>query len=148
MLRRALLALLAAFPMVSQTAPPKTAPPKTVEANDVWFLILDALAKAPDPAHVYGNNLKDALVPGMGKHWRGTVVSDASQDNPGELLIAISNAKTPEVKLRIRQREVGELRAGDEIEFNGIVRDVQWDPFLMTIACGEEEYFRARSTAR
>lgn len=131
--------MLLALPLVSQTQPSKT-----VQANDVWFVITEALSKAADPPQLYQNNIRDAVLPGSGKHWRGTVVSDPSEDRPDELLISISNATTPEIRLRVRDREISHVRAGDAIEFQGIARDVQWDPFLLTLQNDEKMILNLR----
>jgi hypothetical protein len=90
------------------------------DPREFWTIIKTALT-APDGQDYFENNLKGAMVPGGADGLDlliGTLVSAEPVEQPAFLIVAISDAKTPEVTLRFKNSEWkdthlnGPLRSG------------------------------------
>ena len=105
----------------------------------VWRIVKDGLQK-PGAERFFESNVKDVLLPdGVNgvKFFVGTVLSSKPSDRPHELVLALSDLKTPEVTLRLVD-EFGQtalrkpLPPGTRVAFEGVVRTFTKEPFMLT----------------
>ncbi|MCS6952832.1 MAG: tetratricopeptide repeat protein [Bryobacterales bacterium] len=75
--------------------------------------------------------LPGAAVPGVTK-FRGRLVAAKPPRNPKELVLAISDATTPEVTLRLEEPLAGTAEPGTEISFAGVAAEFTRNPFMLT----------------
>jgi hypothetical protein len=96
----------------------------------------------PDGMDYFIYNLKDAVVPGgtAGLHTIvGTVLSSRPQNSPGELVLAISDANTPEVTLRFFDAHHAavslkrSIAPATMVAFEGTPTAFSRDPFMLTV---------------
>ena len=79
--------------------------------------------------------MKDALVPGGYEGvqtLRGTLVSARPAARPRELMVAMADAATPEVTLKLDAPMAGTLETGCAIEFEGVPTAFTAAPFMLT----------------
>ena len=129
------LTLLAPAPTFAQTR--KLPPPNS---REFWTIIKAALT-APDGQDYFENNLKGAMVPGGAggvELLTGTLVSAEPVAQPAVLIVAISDAKTPEVTLQLKDSDWkdthlnGPLMPGSVIRFEGVPISFSKEPFMVT----------------
>ena len=113
---------------------------QTAARSDFWAEIKRDLS-GPEGIK-YWEALKEACIPcGLyGVHTlRGTVISSTPADHPNELVLAMSDDPTPEVTLRLFDRQdkpIGltkPVEAGTVVEFGGAAKDFSREPFMLTI---------------
>jgi hypothetical protein len=130
-----MLGLLAAPPTFGQTG--KTA---ASQSRELWTIIKTQLTAA-DGQDYFEDNLKGAMVPaGAGGVvlFTGTLVSSEPVAQPSVLIVAISDAKTPEVTLRFKDSEWrdthlnGPLMLGSIVQFEGVPVSFTREPFMLT----------------
>jgi hypothetical protein len=112
------------------------------EPTAMWKNIKRALM-GPDGKDYFENSFKDAQIPTL----VGTVVSSTPAAHPNELLVAIEDDHTPEVKLSL-ERPLGKpLPVGAKISFEGVPYEFTKEPFLVKFNV-ENVHFRATSEPR
>ena len=130
-----LLTLLAPASTFAQTR--KSPPP---DSRELWAIIKNALT-APAGQDYFENNLKGAMVPGGAggvELLTGTLLSADPVAQPAVLIVAISDAKTPEVALRLKDSDWkdthlnGPLMPGSVIQFEGVPISFSKEPFMLT----------------
>lgn len=128
-----LLSLLA--PTFAQTQ--KNAPPNS---REFWAIIKAALTAA-DGQDYFENSFKGAMVPGGADGLdllTGTLVSAEPVAQPAVLIVAISDAETPEVTLRLKDADWkdthlnGRVMPGSVIQFEGVPVSFTKGPFMVT----------------
>ncbi|HSB14369.1 MAG TPA: hypothetical protein VLE22_07910 [Bryobacteraceae bacterium] len=100
----------------------------------LWLNVRSELTGANGPQYWEGQ-VKGAGLPGgvsgVSK-FKGKLVSHAPAKNPKELVLAISDASTPEVTLKLDEAMAGAADPGTEIEFEGVAAEFSKDPFMLT----------------
>ena len=118
----------------------QTGKPLPLNSREFWTIIKTALT-APDGQDYFENNLKGAMVPGGADGLDlliGTLVSAEPVAQPAFLIVAISDAKTPEVTLRFKDSEWrdthlnGPLMLGSIVQFEGVPISFTREPFMLT----------------
>ncbi len=127
--------LLLPAPAFAQTGNPLQPDPR-----EFWTIIKTALT-APDGQDYFEHNLKGAMDPGGADGVDlliGTLVSAEPVAQPAFLIVAISDAKTPEVTLRFKNSEWKDthlnwpLMPGSAIQFEGVPVAFTKEPFMLT----------------
>jgi tetratricopeptide (TPR) repeat protein len=93
----------------------------------LWMGIKENLAGA-DGAQYFESSVKGAAVPQL----KGTVVSAKPALNSKELVVALSDATTPEVTLKLDEALAGKPKVGSVIDFEGVPSAFTKDPFMLT----------------
>jgi hypothetical protein len=99
----------------------------------MWKTIKDNLV-APN-GDMYFESIKGALIPGGAngvKNFTGKLVSAKPEVRPKELVLAISDATTPEVTLKFETALPGKADPGTAIGFEGIPSAFSKEPFMVT----------------
>jgi hypothetical protein len=99
----------------------------------MWKTIKDNLTAAN--GDMYFESIKGALIPGGANgvsKFRGKLVSAKPEVKPKELVLAISDATTPEVTLKFETALPGKADPGTEIGFEGLPSAFTKDPFNLT----------------
>ncbi len=100
----------------------------------LWLNVRSELTGA-NADQYWDSSVKGAGLPG-GAHgvtkFKGKLVSHAPAKNPKELVLAISDASTPEVPLKLDEPMIGAAPAGTEIDFEGVATSFVKDPFMLT----------------
>ena len=101
----------------------------------LWMTIKDEL-KGPNGQQYFENSMKGAALPGGAegvKQFKGRVVSHKPATRPKEIVLAISDAETPEVTLKLDEESVmpGKAEPGTEIGFEGTAVSYSRDPFMV-----------------
>src|SRR5260370_36398318 len=118
----------------------QTGKPLPLNSREFWTIIKTALT-APDGQDYFENNLKGAMVPGGAGGvdlLMSTLVSAEPVAQPAVLIVAISDAKTPEVTLRFKNSEWkdahlnGPLLPGSVVQFEGVPVAFTKEPFMLT----------------
>jgi hypothetical protein len=97
----------------------------------LWMTIRKELT-GPEGEKYFAEHVKDAELPaGVPEvtKFKGKLVSHKPAANPKELLVAISDATTPEVTLKLETPLKGKAEPGTEIAFAGIATSFTKDPF-------------------
>src|SRR5579864_5069416 len=111
-------------------------------SREFWRIIKASLT-APDGQEYFENSFKGAMVPGGAdglERLTGTLVSAEPAAQPAVLIVAISDAKTPEVTLRLKDADwndthlSGPLMLGSVIQFEGVPISFSKEPFMVTFA--------------
>jgi hypothetical protein len=100
----------------------------------LWLNIRSELTGANGPQYWEGS-VKGAGLPGGASgvtKFKGKLLSQTPPKNPKELVVAISDASTPEVTLKLDEAMAGPADPGTEIEFEGVASDFTKDPFMLT----------------
>jgi hypothetical protein len=102
----------------------------------LWLTIKDEW-KGPNGQQYFENSMKGAALPGGAegvKQFKGRVVSHKPAVRPKEIVLAISDAETPEVTLKLDEESVmpGKAEPGTEIGFEGTAVSYSKDPFMVT----------------
>ena len=133
----AMLVLTVLAPAPSFAQPRK---PLRPSSREFWTIIKTALT-APDGQDYFEDNLKGAMVPGGAGGvdlLTGTLVSAEPVAQPAVLIVAISDAKTPEVTLRLKDSDWqdthlnGPVMPGSVIQFEGVPISFSQEPFMVT----------------
>jgi hypothetical protein len=99
----------------------------------MWKGIKDNLtAPAGD---MYFESIKGALIPGGAngvKKFSGKLISTKPEVRPKELVLAISDATTPEITLKFETALPGKAEPGTVIGFEGVPSAFTKDPFMLT----------------
>ena len=101
----------------------------------LWLSVKKELT-AEGGEQYFQERVKQALLPGDAvpgvTKFRGKLVAAKPPRNPKELVLAISDATTPEVTLRLDEPMTGTAEPGTEIAFAGIAMEFTRDPFMLT----------------
>lgn len=101
----------------------------------LWLSVKKELT-AEGGEQYFQERVKQALLPGDAvpgvTKFRGRLVAAKPPRNPKELVLAISDATTPEVTLRLDEPMPGTAEPGTEIAFAGIAMEFTRDPFMLT----------------
>jgi hypothetical protein len=118
----------------------QTRKPLPLNSREFWTIIKTALT-APDGQDYFENNLKGSMIPGGAGGvvlLTGTLLSAEPVAQPAVLIVAISDAKTPEATLRFKDSEWkdthlnGPLMPGSMIQFEGVPVASKKEPFMLT----------------
>ncbi len=95
----------------------------------LWLGVKKELAGPNGPTYFEGS-LKDAALPKL----KGKLVSMKPAIRPKEIVIAISDANTPEITLKIAENGflAGKADPGTELEFEAVAKAFVADPFMLT----------------
>jgi hypothetical protein len=109
----------------------------------MWMEIKEALLAA-NGAEYFQNSVKGAGLPGGHQgvtKFKGRLVAHRPAANPKELVLAISDADTPEVTLTLEEGATmrGKAEPGTEIEFEGTATAFTKDPFMLTFEVEKEK---------
>lgn len=101
----------------------------------LWMNIKEEL-KGPNGQQYFEANMKGAALPGGAqnvKQFKGRVISHKPAVRPKEVVLAMSDAETPEVTLKLDEGEnlPGKAEAGTEIAFEGTAISYSKDPFMV-----------------
>ena len=100
----------------------------------LWRRIKTELLSDEGSAY-FENNMKGAALPagvnGVTK-LQGKLVSMTPETRPKELVLAIENSNTPEVRLKLDSALPGKMEPGAEIAFDGVADSYNKDPFMVT----------------
>ncbi len=108
-------------------------PQPSEEEQHLWSTIKQALL-SPSGDDYFESSLRNSLLPPL----YGTVVAATQEDDPGTIVLALSNRESPEVTLRLVKKSdrgfVGSsfgrrIRPGDGIRFQGIPVNYEKAPF-------------------
>jgi hypothetical protein len=77
--------------------------------------------------------------PGGHLRLRGTVLSLEPPNQPKVLTLAISDGRTPEVKLALKVPLGYSVECGERVEFEGIITALSREPFLLTLTVNPEQ---------
>jgi hypothetical protein len=103
-----------------------------------WVKLRDAL-KEPGGDQYFETGMKDALVPPEGERpLRGRLVRHSPAKNPKELVLALSDEKTPEVTLRLEEPLTGAAEPGTVIQFRGVPKQFTREPFMLVFEAEKE----------
>ncbi|HEY2018192.1 MAG TPA: hypothetical protein VGH38_32020 [Bryobacteraceae bacterium] len=100
----------------------------------LWMNLKKELT-SPNAAQYFDANMKGADVPGGAggvSAFKATILSARPALRPKELVVAIADAKTPEVTLRLDTALAAKPETGSEIEFDGVPDSFTADPFMVT----------------
>jgi hypothetical protein len=134
------LAMLALSLLAPVATSAQTQKPPRANSREFWKIIKDALT-APDGQDYFENNLKGAMVPGGAdglERLTGTLLSAEPAAHPAVLIVAISDARTPEATLRLKDTDWndahlnGPLMPGSVIQFEGVPISFVKEPFMLT----------------
>jgi len=86
----------------------------------------------------YFQSMKGTLVGGgQLPKFKGTLVEAKPACRSKELLVAISDAKNPEVTIKLDMALKGKPAAGQELQWQGVPTDFSKDPFMLTMTVEE-----------
>jgi tetratricopeptide (TPR) repeat protein len=108
---------------------------KTNPMLALWMSVKRELI-GPNGAQYFEASVKETLLPGgvLGvSKFKGTLVEAKPPKNPKALVVAISDAQTPEVTLALDEPLVGSAPVGTELEFEGGGQAFTQDPFNLTL---------------
>lgn len=98
----------------------------------LWRNLKEALidpALGPESGQPYFDaNVRGTLLPRL----TGTLISSDPLEHPSVLLAAISDRKTPEVRLVLNRPLKKPAASGSQVEFEGVAAALSLDPFLFT----------------
>jgi hypothetical protein len=101
---------------------------------DFWETIKTALAAQGD---AYFANLKDVgFPPPASDSYKGPAMFHAkviSQPNPKQILVSVDNVPTGDAILKFDDNIKGDIPAGTEIQFKGVVDSYAKDPYVLTL---------------
>ena len=112
--------------------------------RDLWIRGIREPLLGPDGSGFFERTLKDALIPGGAygiSAFRGTVISSRPENAPTELIVAVVDETTPELKLRLMGPYGRPLPKGTIILFNGTPTWFTLNPFQITMEIIEREHF-------
>jgi tetratricopeptide (TPR) repeat protein len=102
----------------------------------LWLSIKEQLT-AENGQQYFESSMKNALLPGGAggiTKFEGTLVSHDPATRPKELVLAISDATTPEVTLRLESPLPGKADPGTKISFEGAALEFTKEPFMVIFA--------------
>jgi hypothetical protein len=94
----------------------------------LWMGIRKELAGENGEAY-FNSNVKSAAVPKL----KGKIVDAKPPVRSKELVLALSDASTPEITLKLDAPLTGKPEIGTEIEFEGVPSAFTKDPFMLTM---------------
>ncbi len=101
---------------------------------DFWETIKGALVAQGD---TYFANLKDVgFPPPVNDSYKGPAMFTAkvvSQPNPKQILVSVDNVPTGDALLKFDDNVKGEIPAGTEIKFKGVVDSYTKEPYVLTM---------------
>ena len=95
----------------------------------LWRNIKDVLQR-PDGLEYFETNMENRLLPAL----KGTVISTDLHMRPNVIVVAISDASTPEVTLKLDPSLNRSLVPGTEVEFEGVAIACTTQPFMITLS--------------
>lgn len=107
---------------------------KTNPALALWMGLKKELS-GPNGEQFFTSTMKDAHVPGGAggiDKLKGRLVSAKPAVRPKELVVAVADASTPEVTLRLENPLTGKPVVGSELSFEGVPVQFTKDPFMVT----------------
>jgi len=127
-------------PKASTPAPAAAAPATPDPAVAMWASVKKELT-GPGWHDFFELKMRDRVLPdpetGV-EHFKGVVVSSRPKARPSELILAMTDGKTPEVRLTLRDARQNlvpltkPVPEGSGIEFYGIPYDFTQDPFMVS----------------
>ncbi len=103
----------------------------------MWNTIKQSLNDQGDA--FFNSNLKDAALPKL----RGTLVEAKPAVNPKELVLAMSDASTPEVTLKLETPLRGKAKTGEPVTFEGVGDSFSKQPFMLTLTIPDKSKVQA-----
>ena len=100
----------------------------------LWMGIKKQLADANGEQY-FESTLKNAAVPKL----KGTLVEAKPACRPKELVVALSDAKNPEITLKMEMPLTNKPDVGKEIQFQGVPSAFSKDPFNLTMDVDDKE---------
>jgi|GEM_PF-2653729 hypothetical protein len=129
--------LMGSLPVLfTESALAQNPKPRSVNADPVhelWSAVKSQL-EGPNGQEYFQSFLKDSALPRL----VGTLISATPPEQPSVLTLAISDASSPEVTLRLTDdngKEAhlkGPLLRGSQIQFEGVAVSFSQDPFMVT----------------
>lgn len=121
--------------------------PASSQSNqrDLWIRFIREPLLRTDGSRYFEDTLRDSLVPGGVngiREFRGTVLSSQPEESPYEFIVAITDEKTPELKLRLRGKLDRPVPKGAIVFFNGVPVWFTLNPFQLTMEVIEPEHFK------
>lgn len=125
---RRVISFILGLMLAHVAAPAQKTKAEPVTVQQLWSTIKRALTDT-DGQEYFDNSFKGAMVPGgAGGLWylSGTLLSAEPKEQPGVLVLAISDRCTPEVTLRFKDSKwndshiTGPLLPGSLIQFEGV----------------------------
>jgi len=98
----------------------------------LWQAIKESLLK--DGGDAYFESIKGALVPaganGVQK-FKGKIVSMTPETKPKQIVLALEQPNVPDVTLELSEALPGKMEAGEELQFEGVVKSYTKQPFMV-----------------
>jgi hypothetical protein len=109
------------------------------DPSALWKNIKRVLIR-PEGKEYFENSFKDAQIPTL----VGTVVSSTPAVHPNELLVAIEDDHTPEVRLRLEKPLEKPTPSGTKVSFEGVPYQFTKEPFMVNFNV-ESVHFRTEN---
>ena len=103
-------------------------------ARALWLNLKQVLADA-DGAAYFEASMKDVLGPGGAggvRMLKGTIISSTPRESPNVLVLGMADREAPEVTLELTAGLPKAVRAGTEVEFEGVATEFAKEPFMVT----------------
>jgi hypothetical protein len=87
-------------------------------------------------------NVKGAALPGGTNgvtKFKGKIVSISPNPKPKEILLAIEKPGVADAKLVLETALPGKMEAGEELQFDGVAKEYQKDPYMVTFDVTKEQ---------
>ena len=100
----------------------------------LWRNIREQLIADGGPAYFDGT-VKDAALPGGANgvaKFKGKIVSMTPENRPKEIVLAIEKPGVADATLKFEAALPGKMEPGEELEFEGVAKAYQKEPFMLT----------------
>lgn len=101
----------------------------------LWRNIREQLVADAGQAYFDGT-VKDAALPGGANgitKFKGKIVSMTPENRPKEIVLAVEKAGVADVTLKFETALPGKMDSGEELEFEGVAKAFQKDPYMLTM---------------
>jgi len=108
----------------------------------VWRDTVKGPLTAPDGAAFFEGNFKGAGVPGGFngvERFKGTIISMEPATRPKKVVVAVFDSKVADATLEFEDPLPGDMPVGSVIEFNGVGKAFQKEPFMVTFDVDAEK---------
>jgi hypothetical protein len=81
-------------------------------------------------------NVKNNLMPGGAngvQKFKGKIVSMTPETKPKQIVLALEQPKVPDVTLELSAALPGKMEAGEELQFEGVVKSYIRQPFMLVL---------------